>query len=58
VEDVAWTMNHAEIYKDYRSLSACLDIINSERIDPRDFLACIAPYRQSLVDIIETEDAR
>lgn len=38
VEDVAWTMNHSAMLKEYRSLSACLDLLTSERIDPRDFL--------------------
>ena len=33
VEDVAWTMNHAARLNDYRSLSACLDLLNTERID-------------------------
>ena len=42
VEDVAWTMDHAAKFKDYRSLSAYLDILVSDRIDARDFLNCMA----------------
>ena len=48
VEDVAWTMEYATNHFDYRSLSACLDLLNSERIDPRDFLKSMMPYRGCL----------
>ena len=58
VEDVAWTMEYAAKMKDYRSLSACLDLLNSERIDARDFLVCVMPYRDSLVETVHTEDPR
>ena len=59
VEDVAWTMDHAARLKDYRSLSACLDILNSDRIDPRDLIFSMkGTYRESLRQTIDSDDPR
>ena len=59
VEDVAWTMDHAARTKDYRSLSACLDILNSDRIDPRDLTySMVSSYRGSLAHILDSDDPR
>ena len=59
VEDVVWTMQHSAKLKDYRSLSACLDILNTERIDQRDFLQCLQPtYRETLTSVLNNEDPR
>ena len=38
VEDVVWTMDFACKIKDNRSLSACLDLLNSDRIEKDHFL--------------------
>ena len=58
VEDVAWTMDYATAVKDYRSLSACLDLLNGDRIDSRDFALCLMPYRESLLKTVLSEDPR
>lgn len=58
VEDVAWAMEYAASFKEYRSLSACLDLLNSERIMPTDLLSCLTPYKDSLVFTTESEDPR
>lgn len=58
VEDVAWTMDYAAKMKDYRSLSASLDLLTSDRIDPRDFWNCIVPYRETLGKTANSDDPR
>mmetsp|Transcript_4472 Transcript_4472/g.5519 ORF Transcript_4472/g.5519 Transcript_4472/m.5519 type:complete len:91 (-) Transcript_4472:575-847(-) len=58
VEDVAWAMNYAAGLKEYRSLSACLDLLNSERVGERDFLECVQPFRDTLIGILESDDPR
>lgn len=58
VEDVVWTMQHAAKLKDYRSLSACLDLLNTQRIGQRDFLHCLMPHRETLSAILSSEDPR
>ena len=58
VEDVAWTMGHAASLKDYRSLSACLDLINSDRISPVDTLKAVSLYRDCLIEIADSNDMR
>ena len=58
VEDVTWTMGHSAVLKDYRSHSACLDLLTSERIDQRDFLQCVMSYRDFLVQTVHSEDPR
>lgn len=58
VEDVAWTMEYATNNFDYRSLSACLDLLNSDRIDARDFLKSMMPYRGCLESTVQSTDLR
>ena len=58
VEDVTWAMDYAAKLKEYRSLSACLDLLNSDRINDRDFVECVRPYKQSLIQVQHSDDPR
>ena len=58
VEDVAWVMDFAANLKEYRSLSACLDLLHGPRITDKDFLDCLRPFRHTLISIVESEDPR
>ena len=53
VEDVAWAMDFAANLQEYRSLSACLDLMAGTRISDKDFFECVQPFRNSLVRILE-----
>lgn len=58
VEDVTWVMDYAARLKEYRSLSACLDLLQGTRVSDADFLHCLRPYRDTLLHILESEDPR
>ena len=58
VEDVVCTMDFAEKIRDHRSLSACLELLNSDRISEEDLLQCLGGYMQSLTRTIDSHDPR
>lgn len=51
LEDVVWTMDFAQKIKDNRSLSACLDLINGDRVDRDDFTVCVVD-QESCMDTL------
>ena len=56
--DVAWTMDFAQRAKDYRSLSACLELLTPERLTMADFINNVAQYEETLYQIAKATDLR
>ena len=57
-EDVVCTMDFAEKIRDFRSLSACLEIFNTDRVSDLELSQCLEGYTLLLVRIMESKDPR
>ena len=57
-EDVVCTMDFAEKIKDFRSMSICLELLNSDKLSDADLMQSLGGWIPSLIRIMDSKDPR